>query len=345
MAALNIPALQAGDRVQDTFLVVGSETRSLDTGDVYTLLRIGNSTGEISTEPFWPTRQNEIAGIQKGQAVDIIGEVGTFRQKRQIRVTSIRVLPKGAVDLSSLLPTVGPVERYWDTIDGWRRSIEKPRLKRVLDLFFEDDEFRLKFERCPASIRGHHAQLGGLLKHTTEVAAIARAVARASGANLDLVLAGVLLHDIGKLESYTWDGAFEYTVAGSLLGHVVIGALMFDRRLEMEKEPPCTIEERQVLQHLILSHHGKLEYGSPVQPMTLEAEVLHWADNASAKTASMSAVLRDDDSFADGPVSAPNWLIDRRRVYRTASDWGSQTTDDLRGDPAKGSFGPGDLTQ
>lgn len=334
MAALNIPMLQAGDRVQETFLVIDSETRSLDTGELYTLLRIGNSTGEISTEPFWPSRQNEIAGVQKGQAVDIIGEVGSFRQKRQLKVTSIRVLPKETVDLSSLLPSVGPVDRYWETIDGWRRSIGKPRLKRVLDLFFEDDEFRLRFEGCPASVRGHHAQLGGLLKHTTEVAAIARAVARASGADLDLVLAGVLLHDIGKLESYRWDGTFDYTIAGSLLGHVVIGALMFDRRLEMEKEPPCTTEERQVLQHLILSHHGKLEYGSPVQPITLEAEVLHWADNASAKTASMSQVLRDEDNFAEGPISKPNWQIDRRRVYRMTCDWGTQPSDDrVTGEP------------
>jgi 3'-5' exoribonuclease len=334
MAALNIPMLQAGDRVQETFLVIDSETRSLDTGELYTLLRVGNSTGEISTEPFWPSRQNEIAGVQKGQAVDIIGEVGSFRQKRQLKVTSIRVLPKETVDLSSLLPSVGPVDRYWETIDGWRRSIGKLRLKRVLDLFFEDDEFRLKFEGCPASVRGHHAQLGGLLKHTTEVAAIARAVARASGADLDLVLAGVLLHDIGKLESYRWDGTFDYTIAGSLLGHVVIGALMFDRRLEMEKEPPCTTEERQVLQHLILSHHGKLEYGSPVQPMTLEAEVLHWADNASAKTASMSQVLRDEDNFAEGLISKPNWQIDRRRVYRMTCDWGTQPSDNrVTGEP------------
>ncbi len=334
MAAINIPALQTGDRVQDTFLIVDSETRSLDTGELYTVLRIGNSTGDISTEPFWPTRQNEIAGVQKGQAVEINGEVGTFRQKRQLRVTSIRVLPRDAVDLTSLLPSVGPVDRYWETIDGWRRSIGKPRLKRVLDLFFEEDEFRLRFELCPASIRGHHAQLGGLLKHTTEVAAIARAVARASGADLDLVLAGVLLHDIGKLESYSWDGVFEYTPAGSLLGHVVIGALMFDRRLELEAESPCTQEERQILQHLILSHHGKLEFGSPVQPMTLEAEVLHWADNASAKTASMSTILRDDENFADGQISKPNWQIDRRRAYRMTSDWGSP--------PSEGPTGAGE---
>jgi len=98
---------------------------------------------------------------------------------------------------------------------------------------------------------------------------------------------------------------------------------MLDRRLDEEEEPPCTNEEREVLLHLILSHHGKLEFGSPVSPMTLEAEVLHWADNASAKTASMADLLTDPGNFPEGPVSKPNWQLDRRRVYRQGCDWGS----------------------
>lgn len=322
MPQINVPTLAVGDRVEDTFLVLDVETRSLESGDQYTFLRLGNSTGGIATEPFWPARSHEIAGVRKGHVVRIVGEIGSYRQKRQVKVTSIRVLPAASVDVSQLLPTVGPVERYWDTVDGWRHDIAKPRLRKVLDLFFEDDDFRRDFERCPASISGHHAKLGGLLKHTTEVAAIARTVARTSGAELDIVLAGVLLHDIGKLESYSWSGLFEYTVAGSLLGHVVLGALMLERRLNEEEKPPCTDEERQILLHLILSHHGKLEFGSPVMPMTLEAEVLHWADNASAKTASLAEVLGDPDNFTEGPISRPNWQLDRRRVYNQGCDWG-----------------------
>ncbi len=323
MPPIHIPSLDIGDRIEDTFLVLEIETRSLESGDLYTFLKLGNSTGTISTEPFWPARQHEIAGVHKGHPVQLVGEVGSYKQKKQLKVTSIRVIPQESVDITQLLPTVGPVERYWETVDGWRNAIEKPRLKRVLDLFFKDDEFRRQFEQCPASIRGHHARLGGLLQHTTEVAAIARAVARASGADLDVVLAGVLLHDIGKLESYSWNGVFEYTRAGSLLGHVVIGALMLDRRLDEEEDPPCTDEEREVLLHLILSHHGKLEFGSPVSPMTLEAEALHWADNASAKTASMTDLLADPENFPEGPVSKPSWQLDRRRVYRQSCDWGS----------------------
>lgn len=324
MPTIDIPNTRVGDSVQDTFLVLEVDTRTLDSGDPYTLLTLGNKSGEIATEPFWPTRQNEVTGIRKGHPVQVVGEVQQYRKRKQLKVSSIRVLPEDAVELTALLPSVGPVDRYWETIDGWRREITKPRLKKVLELFFDDDEFRMAYERCPASTRGHHAQLGGLLKHTTEVAAIARAVARSCGADLDLVFAGVLLHDIGKLESYTWHGAFDFTVAGSLVGHVALGALMLDRRLDEEEEPPCTEAERQVLLHMILSHHGKLEFGSPVTPMTLEAEVLHWADNASAKTASVGDALASDENFPDGPISKPQWTLDHRRVCRTSCDWGSK---------------------
>lgn len=325
MTPIQLPAAQAGDSVQETFLVLEVDTRTLDSGDPYTFLTLGNSSGEIQTEPFWPNRQKEIAGIRKGHPVQVIGEIQLYRKKKQLKVTSVRLLPEDSVELTALLPSVGPVEKYWQKIDGWRAEIEKPRLKKVLSLFFDDDEFRMAFERCPASTRGHHAQLGGLLKHCTEVAVIARAVARSCGADLDLVLAGVLLHDIGKLESYSWHGTFDFTQAGSLVGHVVLGTLMVDRRLDEEEELPCTELERQLLLHLILSHHGKLEYGSPITPMTLEAEVLHWADNASAKTASVADALDDESNFPDGSVSRPQWSLDHRRVCRASSDWGAET--------------------
>ena len=324
MTPTNLPTTQVGDSIQDTFLVLEIDTRTLDSGDPYTLLTLGNKSGEVATEPFWPTRQKEVAGIRKGHPVQVVGEIQMYRKKKQLKVSSIRVLPEGAVELADLLPSVGPVDRYWEKIDGWLSEISKPRLKKVLSLFFDDEEFRMAYERCPASTRGHHAQLGGLLKHTVEVAVIARAVARSCGADLDLVFAGVLLHDIGKLESYSWHGAFDFTVAGSLVGHVALGALMLDRRLDEEEEPPCTEEERQVLLHLILAHHGKLEYGSPITPMTLEAEVLHWADNASAKTASVADTFADDENFPNGPVSKPQWALDHRRVCRTRCDWGAK---------------------
>jgi 3'-5' exoribonuclease len=320
---IHIPSLAVGSRIQDVFLVLEVSARTLPNGDPFTVLTLGNSTGRIPTEPFWLERQGEIAGLRAGHAVQIVGEVGTYKDRKQVKATSVRQVPKETVDLTALLPSVGAVDRYWETIDGWRREIAKPRLRAVVELFYGEDEFRRRYEQCPAAVKGHHAALGGLLKHTTEVAAIARTIARACGADQELVLAGALLHDIGKLEAYRWDGIFEYTEVGRLLGHVVLGALMLDRRLAEEAEPPCGDLERDILLHLVLAHHGKLEFGSPVAPMTLEAEVLHWADNASAKTASVADVLRDDGSFPEGAVSLPQWSLDRRRVFRGTSDWGA----------------------
>ncbi len=320
---LDLPALPVGAHVQDTLLVLEVEQKS-SAGGGYTVLQLGNASGRIASAPFWEQDQPQIVGIRKGHAVQVIGEISEYRGRRQLRVTTISVLPKESVDLTRLVPSVGDVSRYWETLDGWRREITKPRLARVLGLFYDDDGFRHDYERCPASIAGHHAALGGLLKHTVEVAAIARTVARAAGAEPDLVLAGVLLHDIGKLESYRWDGVFEYTDVGYLLGHVVLGARMLDLRLDEPDEPPCTEQERQLLLHLILSHHGKLEFGSPVTPLTLEAEVLHWADNASAKTASMGDALHEGDAFGEGLISQRKfWQLDGRRAYRGASDWGA----------------------
>jgi len=319
---VDISALAIGARVEGPFLVLEVQTRTLPNGDPFTILILSNSTGRIGTEPFWSERQGEVAGLKPGHVVQVSGEVQTYRDRRQVRVTSLTLVPKGAADLSRLLPSVGAVDRFWSTLDGWRREISKPRLRAVLDLFYEEDEFRRKYEQCPAAVFGHHAALGGLLKHTTEVAAIARTIARASGADVDLVLAGVLLHDIGKLEAYRWDGMFEQTEVGRLLGHVVLGALMLDRRLDEEEQPVCTPLEQNLLLHMVLSHHGRLEWGAPVTPMILEAEVVHWADNASAKTAGIADAIREDGNFPDGLVSIPQRMLEYRRVFRGRSDWG-----------------------
>jgi 3'-5' exoribonuclease len=143
-------------------------------------------------------------------------------------------------------------------------------------------------------------------------------------ADPDLLLAGALLHDIGKIESYRWDGAFETTVAGRVIGHVVLGARRLDRAVARAPEPPCTADELELLQHLILCHHGRLEFGAPVVPLSLEGEILSQADLTSARTAGFSDVLGDTTHFpADAPFSVhSSWWLDSRQVWRGRSDWG-----------------------
>ena len=321
-----LPELPIGTRVQDPLIVIDVETRGGDTP--HTILTFGNATGHLPSAPFWPSESHKIAGVSRGDVAQVIGTIGSYRDRRQLAVDCITVLDRGQVDWDSLMPSVGDVSRYWTAVDGWREEITCPRLASTLALFYDDTLFRGRFEKCPASTAGHHDKLGGLLKHTCEVVQIALATARLyPGANPDLVLAGGLLHDIGKVESYGWEAVFEATVPGTVVGHVVLGALMLDRRVRAESPMPCTEPELLLLQHLILSHHGRPEFGAPVPPMTLEAEIIHYADNASAKAGSMDDALRDPGNFsADQALSTRTlWQLDKRRAWRARSDWGQQS--------------------
>jgi 3'-5' exoribonuclease len=316
---VSIPDLASGAHVEETLVVLEIEQRTQSDGSPYALLTLGNSSGRVKSAPFWSSELHKVDGLEKGAVVSVVGEVGEYRGDRQLKVTSLRAVPRAMVDWSRLLPTVGEVAPWWRKVDEWRAEAPDGPWRRTVALFYEDPDFRARYERCPASLANHHAALGGLLKHTVEVGVIARQIAKTCGAQWDIVLAGVLLHDIGKLEAYRWDGVFTMTPAGSLLGHVVLGSLMLDRRLDEEDEPPLGDEQRLLLHHLVLSHHGELEFGSPVRPMTIEAEVLHDADDASATTANFAAALRENANFegADA-VSKPIWSLDRRRVYRSS---------------------------
>lgn len=321
----DLKRLAIGERVQDSLLVVDTEQRKYGDDKECTVVTLGNASGRLVSRPFWGTEQAALAGIARGDVVQVIGEIDAYRGKRQLNISSIRPLPKTTIDWHRLLPSVGDVAPYWDRLDRWRAEIQRPRLKSVVDLFYEDETFRQRYGECPASTVGHHAELGGLLRHTCEVAAIGRAIARTCRADAELVLVGALLHDIGKLEAYSWQAGFRATECGELLGHVALGTLMLDRRVAARDPAPCTDQELTLLHHLILSHHGKLEFGAPVPPMTLEAEVLHFADHASAKTASMVDALADPDNFnGDETFTATRlWQLDRRKAYRGKSDWGA----------------------
>lgn len=320
---LDLRTLKIGSRVQDPLLVLEVDQRGGD--NPHAILTLGNRSGRIASAPVWASDAQRIAGVARGDVVQVIGEVGSYRDRRQLKISSIRTLPRNEIPWHELLPSVGEVSGYWDVLDRWRREIRGPRLAAVLALFYEDAEFRRRYEQCPASTAGHHAELGGLLKHTAEIAAIARPMAKVMKADADLVLAGVLLHDIGKLEAYRWESGFTFTDEGALLGHVVLGLRMLERRVAQEPTAPCTQPELALLEHLILSHHGRLEFGSPVLPMIPEAEILHYADNTSAKLTSFADALDDPDNFAggEGDVSARRiWELDNRRVFRGTSDWG-----------------------
>lgn len=321
-----LPDLRVGARVQHPLIVLDVEARGGDTP--HTILIFGNASGKLPSAPFWASDNWKLADVVRGSVVQVSGVVTSYRDRRQLAVEALTVLPSGQVDWRLLMPCASDVPGLWATLDHMRAGLGGRRLARLVALFYDDPEFRKRFEMCPASVNGHHAQLGGLLRHTVEVAGIAAEIARQHPAwvNPDVVLAGALLHDIGKVESYRWAGSFDMTVPGSVIGHVVLGALMLERRVRADSPMPCTEDELMILEHIILSHHGQLEFGAPVQPMNLEAEIIHYADNASAKTASMADALGDSDNFPGGAaVSARGiWQLDRRRAWRAGGSWGRE---------------------
>jgi 3'-5' exoribonuclease len=309
--------------VRGNFLIHDIETRSGDTP--HTILTFTFPGGRLKSAPFWSSDRGRIEHLSRGQAVEVAGVIGRWRERRQLNVESIRPLPPDQIPWDRLLPSIGDPAPWWRLLDGWRSSIQGPRLAGTLALLFDAPAFRRDFERCPGSPSGHHARLGGLLQHTCEVAHLALATAAISpGANRDLVLAGALLHDIGKVESYRWDGVFEPTIPGRVIGHVVLGALMLDRAVHRAPQIPCTREELDLLHHLILAHHGRLEFGSPVLPLSLEGEILCHADLTSARIATFHEALGNPDLFPGEEAFSVSsvWQLEHRRIWRGQGDWG-----------------------
>lgn len=328
MSTFDLARAKVGERVQHQFLVGERSERQASNGNPFVILTLTNRTGRIDTSPIWSEKLSWVDGVDKGRVVQVIGNINEWgkdgQKKRQVDVTGpMHVIPSSSAELEEFLPRIADDPQvYWERIDKARAKIKSAQLRKVVDLFFADDDFRLRFERWPASVNAHHAVVGGLLQHVTEVAVFAHTMATTMGANTDLALAGALLHDIGKLEAYAVGPAgFSYTTANALIGHVVQGMLMLDRKLPALGEGALNDSQIMELRHLILSHHGILEFGSPVQPATLEAEIVHWADEASAKASDMGDAIGDAGAFAQGDeVSQRQWRVGRK-VWRRPHDW------------------------
>ena len=317
--------------MQHELLVIDRAEKKTNAGDPFVILTLGNRSGRIDTAPIWSNQIEWADGARTGKVVQAVGEIKLYEKggvgKKQLALSGpVRILPDETFRVEAFLPSIdGGTERLWDWIDRTRGAVESATLRRVLDLFFGDDDFRVRFERTPGSTQGHHAKLGGLLLHVFEVTNIAKQIARTMGrkVNCDLVVTGALLHDVGKVEAYEiGPGGFTASPCGLLVGHVVMGALMLERRAAAAGHPVCAPGQLLELQHMILSHHGSLEFGSPVQPMTTEAEIVHWADEASAKATDMVEELEDPGLFASGGEFSDkrSWRLGRR-IWRRGHSW------------------------
>jgi len=293
MARKFIDALRPGDSLEQPFLVREKQLRAQRNGNFYIDLDLMDRTGSVSAK-MWDATQVLFETFAEDDFVMVKARTEVYRKQLQLLVTAIQRIDPGDVDPADFLPsTKKDVGVLLARLREIVSRVENAHLKALLAAFLEDRDFVSSFQRAPAAVSVHHAWLGGLLEHTVSVTELALLLAdRYPSVSRDLLVAGAILHDIGKIEEFAYERGFRYSDAGGLVGHLPLGVLMVERRAAQLPGFPETL--RQQLAHLILSHHGQHEFGSPVLPATAEAVALHHIDNIDAKLVAFEQAMLDD---------------------------------------------------
>jgi 3'-5' exoribonuclease len=266
-----------------SFLAVTSkQLRSRKDGGQYMALTLGDRTGQIESR-MWDNFAESAAGFEQGDVVKLRAEVCRFNGRLQLSLEKIRLATADEFELADYVPrTCKDVEELWSALVGSVNSFSDLSLQALVRSFLDDPVFAAAFREAPAAKSLHHAWLGGLLEHVVSLVGICDLAAHHyPGINRDLLLTGAILHDIGKLEELRWGTSFDYTLQGQLVGHITLGIGMIEKKLAALADFPPAL--RLLVEHMVLSHHGKLEFGSPKLPMIPEAVVLNFLDDLDAK--------------------------------------------------------------
>lgn len=298
--------LAEGSRVDSQFALRSKEMRATRSGEAYLTLELADRTGRIPAVFFRPP--GTASSVPSGSVVKIQGVVSSYRGTKRISVEHL--VPSAEYDPADLVESSRRDKaEVISELKAVAASVRNRELRRVLKAVFTDDGFLERFALCPGARTYHHAYLGGLIEHTLAVAAICRMLGTLyPGVDGDLLVAAALLHDIGKVDELTYDTSVDYTDEGRLLGHVVLS----ERRLReavRDLKPAISADVLTALSHAILSHHGELEWGAPTRPSTVEALLLHHADNLDAKAAAFL-------SFAGSATRAEERWTDATNLFR-----------------------------
>lgn len=290
MKTLFVKDLKPGLEVAEFFVLRKKELKEYD-GQRFLKLELGDRSGRIDAV-VWDNSDQLYDKAQVGEIVKVKGWVSTYKEMPQVKVDNMRRAKEEEIDLVDFLPkTERDFNLLYDDFKKIVQTIGNCHLKRLLDLLMEDSSLMDKLKRAPGGKLWHHARVGGLLEHTLKVVAICEKAAETYDlADRDLLITGALLHDIGKVNSYSAGGFFDYTDEGRLLGHIVSGDELIDTKIR--KIPDFPEDLTLKLKHLILSHQGQLELASPVVPQTIEAIILHYADELDAKADAFSHIIK-----------------------------------------------------
>jgi len=310
--------LKVGDRVE-RIMVVAKKVRRDFTGGKFLLFQFSDMEGILKGVLWEPTDDIE-RGVTVDDVVRVSGEIQEYQGSLQLRISGIEKVSEGEYDPSLFLPASGrPVDELCDEMLKLIAGVSDENLRGLLQAIFEDEGFRKSFVRAPAAKGWHHSYIGGLVEHTYDMVQLALKAAEIyPDVDRDLLLAGVLLHDIGKIEELSVTNHIDYSDSGRLLGHITLGVEFLDEYLRGIEGFPHELEVK--LKHMMVSHHGLLENGSPIVPMTVEALLLHYIDNLDAQVRGVSQVLEKNTRRNS------NWteyvrLLDRY-IYRGSEEAG-----------------------
>jgi 3'-5' exoribonuclease len=301
------------------FLVLTRQQRMTKSNKPYLNLILGDKTGQVEAR-IWDLTDARIAkDFERGDIVKIRGCVSRFDDRLQVKIDHLRKSEAGEVEKADLLPcTTSNVDELWQKLLGFVESFTDPNLKLLMNTLLADSGLAQAYREAPAAKQLHHAWLGGLLEHVVSLLTLADRIApHYPILHRDLLLTGVLLHDIGKVQELTWDIGFEYSIEGILLGHIQMGMAMVEKAIDRLPDFPPRL--KTLVLHLILSHHGKLEFGSPKLPMIPEALVLNFIDDLDAKMQAMANEFERSAREGKGAdeLTGRIWALDQRQMLNT----------------------------
>lgn len=292
------------------YFVAGTrQMRTKSDGSVYLALTLCDRTGQLEARMWEAAEAGEFAA---GDVVKLRGQVCRYQEKLQIKVDKLRradlVADNGEFEFGDFVPkSEYNLDELWARLEAHVASVNDPHLQQLLRLFLDDPAIGPSLREAPAAKTMHHAWIGGLLEHIVSLVDICSlAAGHYPGVNRDLLVTGAILHDIGKLLELRWGTSFEYTMEGQLLGHISIGLAMVEQKVpQIEGFSPRL---KLLVQHMILSHHGRYEFGSPKLPMIPEALLLHYLDDLEAKMQTMRSELARSAANGRRPDAMTDWV-------------------------------------
>ena len=285
--------LNSEQSITTFFLVHEKEIRNTREGKPYLRLELGDRSGTIEAR-MWDQFDVAAKDIGRDDFVKVNARVEIYRNKPQLSLQQLRLAKPEEVDLADFLPhTKEDVGKLYAQLLGYAGSIANPWLKELTTSIISDPAIAAKYKRAPAAKVMHHAYLGGLLEHVIGLCGLARQIAvHYPELDVDLLLTAAILHDVGKLDELCYERAVGYTIEGQLLGHIMMEFETVSKAMDaIEGFPPNL---KTVVQHLLISHHGQYEFGSPKLPMIREAMAFHYMDDLDSKLAAVRAALAVD---------------------------------------------------